>query len=70
MCYHKCRILGERRVLEVSKENSEGVRVTTTGVLSFLKVSLKNQPSSCRRFLEESFDVPIVLHFHSHWFVL
>ena len=40
------------------------------GVLPFLKASLKNRPSSCRRFLEESLTVPIVLHFHSHWSVL
>jgi hypothetical protein len=40
------------------------------GTLPFLKASLKNRPTSCRRFPEESLTVPVVLHFHSHWSVL
>ena len=56
--------------LEASKASGDGVHVTALGVLPFLKASLKNRPSSCRRFLEESLTVPVVLHFHSHWSVL
>ena len=61
---------GESPALEASKASGDGVHVTALGVLPFLKASLKNRPSSCRQFLEESLTVPVALHFHSHWSVL
>ena len=64
------RFLGESPALEASKASGDGVHVTAMGVLPFLKASLKNQPSSCRRFLEESLTVPVALHFHLQWSVL
>ena len=67
---HQRRILGESPALEASKASGDGVQITTIGVLPFLKASMKNRLSSCRRFLEESLTVPVVLHFHSHWSVL
>ena len=67
---HQRWILGESPTLEASKASGDGVQVTAMGVIPFLKASLKNRPSSCRRFLEESLTVPVVLHFHSHWSVL
>ena len=64
------RFLGESPTLEASKASGNGIHVTAMGVLSFLKASLKNRPSSSRRFLEESLIVPVALHFHSHWSIL
>jgi hypothetical protein len=63
---HQRRFLGESPALEASKASGDGVDVTAMGVLPFLKALLKNWPSSCCRFLEESLIVPVALLFHSH----
>jgi hypothetical protein len=44
--------------------------ISAMGVIPFLKTLLMNWPDFCHRFLEESLAVPVVLHVHSHWFVL
>jgi len=67
---HQGWILGESPALEASKASGDGVHVTTMGVLPFMKASLKNQPGSCRWFLEESLTMPVALHLDSLWSVL
>ena len=64
------RFLGKSPTLEAFNASGDDVHVTAMGVLPFLKASLKNQPGSCRRFLEESLTVPVAVHLDSLWYVL